>query len=83
MKGEKLTRAQRKERRAQRRKGFWDNMREQYKKSKVLFLTYFVLRLIVNPYHDRAVFQPRLWKRVHVRLYPGAVHDSFLCRKEN
>ena len=47
MKGEKLTRAQRKERRAQRRKGFWDNMREQYKKSKVLFLTYFVLRLIV------------------------------------
>jgi len=47
VKGEKLTRAQRKERRAQRRKGFWDNMREQYKKSKVLFLTYFVLRLIV------------------------------------
>ena len=47
MKGEKLTNAQRKERRAQRRKGFWDNIREQYKKSKVLFLTYFILRLIV------------------------------------
>lgn len=47
MKGEKLTKAQRKERRAQRRKGFWDNIREQYKKSKVLFLTYFILRLIV------------------------------------